>query len=229
MKPNPNKKLIVQINREKYARYPIKTDLITQKNKDLVATIKKYIQGITQPGDTLFISEKIIAIMQGRAYPIDQIKPSKIAIWLSKKVYKNPAGIGLASPETMQLAIEEVGLWRIILAALAAFITKLFGIRGVFYLIAGEKARGIDGPVDYAIPPYNTYASKIPKNPKKTAERISQAVNLPVAIVDVNDLGARILGASQGVNKNILIKALQDNPLGQTDESTPIGILRKVF
>ncbi len=228
MEPNPNKNLIIQVNGHKYARYPVRTDLITPKDKNPAQLIKKYVQGKVQAGDIVFISEKIIAIMQGRAYPIGEIKPSKIATWLSKRVYKNPAGIGLSCPETMQLAIEEVGLWRILLAALAALFTKPFGIRGVFYLIAGEKARGIDGPVPYAIPPYNTYASKIPKNPKQTAKKISQEIKFPVAIVDVNDLGARILGASQEVDKKTLMKALRDNPLGQTDESTPIGILRKI-
>ncbi len=228
MEANPNKKLVVEIDGQKYARYPVRTDLITPKDKNPAQVIKKYIQGIVRAGDIVFVGEKVIAIMQGRAYPISQIKTSRIAAWLSQRVYKNPAGIGLASPETMQLAIEEVGLWRIALAGLAALITKPFGIRGVFYLIVGEKARGIDGPVPYAIPPYNTYASKIPEKPQETAEQISREIGLPVAIVDANDLGIRVLGASQGTDKKLLLKALKDNPLGQTDESTPIGILRKI-
>ena len=225
---NPGKKLIIKINGEEYARYPVKTHLITPEDKNPVEIIKKYINGLTKVGDIIFISEKIIAITQGRAYPISEIKASKIANWLSKKVYDNPGGIGLASPETMQLAIEEVGLWRILLAGFVSFTTKPFGIRGIFYIIAGDRARGIDGPVPYAIPPYNRYASKIPLNPKKVAIEISEEIGMPTAIVDANDLGVRILGASKGVNKKILIKALKDNPLGQCDESTPIGILRKL-
>ena len=228
MEPNPEKKLIIEIEGKKYARYPVKTELITPKDKNPAKVIEKYIKEVSKEGDTIFISEKIISIMQGRAYPIDKIKPSKIAAWLSGKVYKNPGGIGLASPETMQLAIEEIGILRIFLAAFVSSITKLFGIKGAFYLIAGDRARGIDGPVPYAIPPYNTYASKIPLHPKKTAEEISKKIGLPTAIVDANDLGARILGASKKVNKKILLKALKDNPLGQCDESTPIGILRKL-
>ncbi|OPL12093.1 MAG: F420-0--gamma-glutamyl ligase [Firmicutes bacterium ML8_F2] len=228
MKANPGKKLVLQINGEKYARYPIKTELITPNDRNFPKVIKKYLEGKLRAGDIVFVGEKIIAIMQGRAYPVSEIKPSPMAAWLSRKVYRNPAGIGLASPETMQLAIEEIGLWRILLAGLAALITKPFGIRGIFYLIAGEKARGIDGPVSYAIPPYNTYASKIPKKPGQAAEQISQKINSPVAIVDANDLGVRILGASQGIDKKLLLKALKDNPLGQTDESTPIGVLRKL-
>lgn len=225
---NPGKNLIITINDEKYARYPVKTHLITPKDKNPAEIIKKYTKGLLKKGDTVFISEKIIAIMQGRAYPINKIKASKIAHWLSKRVYKNPGGIGLASPETMQLAIEEVGLWRILLAGFASLITKPLGIRGLFYIVAGDKARGIDGPVPYAIPPYNTYASKIPLKPKIVAIEISKKIGFPTAIVDANDLGARILGASKGVNKKILIKALKDNPLGQCAESTPIGILRKL-
>ncbi len=225
---NPGKNLIVKINGEKYARYPVKTALITLKDKNPAEIIKKYINGFTQKGDIIFISEKIIAIIQGRAYPINEIKASKIADWLSRRVYRNPGGIGLASPETMQLAIEEVGLGRIFLASFISLITKPLGMRGMFYIIAGDKARGIDGPVPYAIPPYNTYASKIPLKPQKIAVEISKKIGFPTAIVDANDLGVRILGASNEIDKKILIKALKDNPLGQCDESTPIGILRKL-
>jgi len=225
---NPGKNLIIEINGEKYARYPVKTHLITLKDKNPAEIIKKYTKDLLKEGDIIFISEKIIAIIQGRAYPISEIKTSKIANWLSRRVYKNPGGIGLASPETMQLAIEEVGLWRIFLAGFTSLITKPLGIKGMFYIVAGDKARGIDGPVPYAIPPYNTYASKIPLKPQKVAIEISKKIGFPTAIVDANDLGVRMLGASNGVNKKILIKALKDNPLGQCDESTPIGILRKL-
>lgn len=228
MNSNPGKKLIIEINRERYARYPVKTDLITPKDKDLIGIIKKNIDGLLEEGDIVFISEKIVAITQGRAYPINEIKASKIAAWLSKRVYRNPGGIGLASPETMQLAIEEIGILRILLAGFISLITKPLGIRGMFYIVAGDKARGIDGPVSYAIPPYNNYASKIPLHPQKIAVEISKEIGFPASIVDANDLGIRILGASKGIDKKILIKALKDNPLGQCDESTPIGILRKL-
>ncbi len=229
MQPNPGKKLIIKINNKKFARYPIKTSLITSENKNLVKLIKKYTKGLLKTGDILFIAEKIVAISQNRAYPVKDIRPSKIATFLSKYVYKNPAGIGLASPETMQLAIEETGLMRILFAAIIGFLTKLIGIKGVFYKIAGDQARGIDGPVPYAIPPYNKYASKAPKNPQKAAKSLSMAIKYPIAIIDANDLGIRVLGvSSRAINKKMLIKALKDNPLGQTDEKTPIGILREI-
>lgn len=242
LQPNPKRKLIIEVGGQKYARYPVKTRLVTPKDKDPAKIVGEYTRGLTQAGDIIFVSEKMVAITQGRAKPVNEIKPSWWAEWLSKHVYRNPAGIGLAAPETMHLAIEEVGLWRILLAASAAAVTKPLGIKGLFYYIAGEQARSIDGPVPYAIPPYNTYASKGPANPEKVAEKISRKINLPVAIVDANDLGVRVLGVSptpvassdlRGVNKKIvdkkfIAKAIRDNPLGQCDESTPIGILRKV-
>ncbi len=228
LNPNPNKKIIIKVNSKKFARYPIKTKLIIKEDKDLVKLIKKHIKEFLREGDIVFIAEKIVAISQGRAYPIDEIKPSKLATFLSKYVYKNPAGIGLASPKTMQLAIEEVGALKIIIAAFLGALSKLFKIRGVFYKIAGDQARGIDGPVPYAIPPYNKYASKAPKHPKKVAKKLSGALECNIAIVDANDLGVRVLGVSKGVNKKIVEKALRDNPLGQTDQSTPIGILREI-
>ena len=55
-----------------------------------------------------------------------------------------------------------------------------------------------------------------------------RSLGAPVAIVDINDLGANILGFSEKQpSMDWLAKALGDNPLGQGGESTPMGILRK--
>ena len=49
-----------------------------------------------------------------------------------------------------------------------------------------------------------------------------------VAIVDINDLGANILGFSEKEpSMDQIAKILGDNPLGQSSESTPMGIIRK--
>jgi hypothetical protein len=36
------------------------------------------------------------------------------------------------------------------------------------------------------------------------------------------------MGASKGVDRELVVKALKDNPLGQTNEQTPFGILREI-
>ena len=148
---------------------------------------------------------------------------------LSKYVTKTPIGIGLGSPQTMQLAIEEVGILRILFSAFFGVIFKLFGIKGIFYILAGDKARSIDGAVPYAIPPYNKYVSKGPINANEVAKKISDRLGgVKVAIVDANDIGVNILGSTPGLDRKFVARAIKDNPLGQTDECTPVGIIREI-
>ncbi len=229
LQPNKGKNLIIEVNGKRFARYPVRTKLITPEDKDISIIVAEYAKKYLEPEDIVFISEKAVAVTQGRSYPLKEIKASKLAKFLSKYVTKTPIGIGLGSPETMQLAIEEVGILRIIFSAIAGGILKIFGIKGVFYMLAGSGARAIDGAVPYAIPPYNTYVSKGPVDAEKVAHNISEKLNVKVAIVDANDFGVNILGSTPGVDRKLVAKALKDNPLGQTDEQTPIGILREVI
>jgi len=226
--PNKGKNLVITVDGKEYARYPVKTKLITPQDTDIISIAHEYARSHVKPGDVLFISEKAVSITQGRSYHIDDIKPSWLAKKLSAFVMKTPAGIGLGSPQTMQLAIEEVGLLRILLAAMIGALGKIFGLRGLFYTVAGHGARSIDGAVPYAIPPYNHHVSKGPVHANEVAQKIAHLLNVGVAIVDANDLGVNILGTSQGVNKKFVTAAIKDNPLGQSDEQTPIGIIREV-
>lgn len=229
LKPNPDKNLIIEIDGRKFARYPVKTKLITPEDRDVSFIMRQYAKEYLLPGDIVFVSEKAVAVTQGRSYHINDVKVSWLANFLSKFVTRTPVGIGLGSPQTMQLAIEEVGVLRILFSAFFGAIFKLVGIRGVFYILAGSKARSIDGAVDYAIPPYNKYVSKGPANPNQVAKQISERLGgAKVAIVDANDLGVNILGSTSDVDKKFVARAIKDNPLGQTDECTPVGIIREI-
>lgn len=228
LNPNPGKNLIIEVDGKRFARYPVKTKLITPEDKDISPITKEYVARYLLPKDIIFISEKVVSVTQGRSYPKKEIVAGKMANFLSRFVTKTPIGIGLGSPETMQLAIEEVGLLRILLASFFGAFFKIFNIKGVFYIIAGSKVRSIDGAVEYAIPPYNTYVSKGPMMANKVAEKVSKELKTPVVIVDANDFGINILGASQGIDKKLVIKIIKDNPLGQSDEQTPIGIIREI-
>lgn len=229
LKANKNKNLIIEIDGKRFARYPVKTKLITPEDKDISVIVRQYAQELLLPDDIVFVSEKAVAVTQGRSYHLDSIKPSKMAIFLSKYVTKTPIGIGLGSPQTMQLAIEEVGILRILFSAFFGAIFKALGVKGVFYILAGDKARSIDGAVPYAIPPYNKYVSKGPVNPDKVAKEISEKLGgVKVAIVDANDIGVNILGVTSGLDRKFVARAIKDNPLGQTDECTPVGIIREI-
>ncbi len=82
---------------------------------------------------------------------------------------KTPAGIGLGIPETMEMALRECGVLRILFAALVSFLGKLIGRKGDFYRVAGYKASSIDGPTPNTLPPYNKYVVLGPADPDRVA------------------------------------------------------------
>ena len=224
---NPGKELLRTVDGVTYQRIPVKTHLITKADK-MEDVVLQYAKDKMQEGDILFISEKAVACTQNRAIPMEDIKPRKLAVTLSRYVTKTPAGIGLGIPETMEMALQECGTLRILFAAFCSVIGKILGKKGWFYIVAGPKARGIDGPTEGTIPPYDHYVVLTPADPTGTAKRLAQALGYPVAIVDINDLGANILGFSEKEpSMAFLAKALGDNPLGQGEECTPMGILRR--
>lgn len=229
-KPNDDKNLEIVVNGESYQRLPIKTHVV-MPNDNILTIIDQYVPEHLEDGDILFITEKIVAITQGRAYPIKDVKPRKLAYTLSKHVTKTPHGIGLGMPETMEMALRECGTPRILFAAGVSALGKIVGRKGDFYNVAGYKARSIDGPTNGTIPPYNEYVVLGPENPDEVAKEVKKYLNknIEVVIVDINDLGGNILGASSKlVDLNLMVKILKDNPLGQKSQSTPMGIIRKV-
>lgn len=226
--PNEGKDLVIQTSDGEYARYPIKTSLI-MNGDNLESIFTDYVNSYLAPDDIICISEKVVAITQGRAFPISEIKVSWMANFLCKFVYKSPYGIGLGSPWTMELAIRDIGLPIVLFAALCSAVGKLFGIRGVFYKIVGTKGRAIDGPCDCTIPPYNKYAKLAPENPSEVARTLSKHTGHEVAVIDSNDLSCEVLGKSNGnLNDNLIKEIFKDNPLGQSSEQTPIAIVRKL-
>ncbi len=226
---NDGKNEVREVDGVKYRRLAIRTHLITIED-DIVDVVMKYAPPETlEPGDIVFITEKAVGCTQGRAIKLSDIHPRPLARFLSNHVTKTPAGIGLGMPETMEMALQEVGTPRILLAAAAGALGKLLGRRGWFYVVAGRKAASIDGPCSYTIPPYNEYVSLAPAEPDEVARRIADAIGYPVAIADLNDLGGEILGTSDPkMDRALLVRILKDNPLGQEGQQTPMGIIRRV-
>lgn len=227
---NEGKALEVDIDGQRWQRIPIKTHVVTADD-DIVEVVARYARETVQPGDVLFVTEKIVAITQGRSYPVDEIAARPLAHTLSKYVTKTSHGIGLGIPQTMEMALREVGTPRILVAAAIAAVSKAIGRKGDFYRIAGPKARGIDGPTHNTIPPYNTQVVLVPENPDAVAAELKAALGgiADVAIVDINDFGGNILGATVPKSGHAtLTRILADNPLGQGHQSTPLGVIRPV-
>ncbi len=221
---------IMDVDGKIFARMPVKTHLISA-GEDIAEVIHRYTSNLLEPEDIVFVSEKATAASQGRAFYLTDIKPSWMAKVLSRYVKKVPYGIGLGSPYTMEMAIRECGLLRILFAAAVHVISKyILGRDGDFYRVAGMQAALIDGPVEYALPPFNRMVVLGPKDPEGVAQRISDTIGgVKVCIVDVNDIaGAWVIGASKGVDRKLVSQIIDDNPLGQTDEQTPLGIIRQI-
>jgi F420-0:gamma-glutamyl ligase len=217
----------VEVDGIHYARIPVKTHVITSADK-LPDIFEAYVKPVVLPDDIAFISEKAVSCTQSRAFPVADIKARPLARFLCRFVLKTPYGIGLGMPETMEMALRECGIVRILFAAIVSAVGKLFGRRGWFYRVAGSKARDIDGPCEYTLPPYNNYVVLGPLDPEDAAKTAATAAGCRVMVVDVNDLGGNILGCShEDIDTKLMLKILADNPLGQSTQQTPIGIIRR--
>lgn len=227
-KPNPGKNLTADTDWGTYARYPIPTHVVMKEDK-MTDILDKYVMPYIEKDDMLFISEKIVAITQGRAYDIKDIKVSRLAKFLVKFVHKSDAGIGIGAPSTMELCIRECGRFKVLFAGMIAAVCKIFGKRGVFYNMLGMKARAIDGPSKDNVPPYDHYAKLAPDKPDEAAREIADYIGCEVVIVDANDLGCNTLGRStKDISENFVEQLYHDNPHDQGLLMTPLGIVRKV-
>jgi hypothetical protein len=220
----------VQVNGDTYMRIPIKTHLIS-KDDQLMDVVSKYTKDLIKPGDLIFVTEKVVAITQGRSIPIEDVNPGKLARILSTYTKNASDCVNLCIPETMQIAINECGVFRMVRAVLKSCLYSKFGKKGVFKEVAGYKAISIDAPSPDDIPPYNTHIILAPLRPDSVAVELSELYDdVQVAIVHNDDYNRSVLGVSHSsMNLNRIEKILKDNPLGQRHEQTPIGIIRKVI
>ncbi len=252
---NPDKNLDIDLSDTLIARrYPIQTGKFTE-DISIVPSILGYVTEFFEALDAalaknagdhrmategrtwnLAVSEKIIAIMQGRAYFVWDIHPSWAAIQLSKRVTKTPAGIGLGDPVTMQLAIQEAGLPRVAFAAAVGAMGKLVKRHGLFYQLVGHNIRAIDGPTEYSVYPANVSAKLPPDRPDEVAHELSKAIRgaLPerwvdtfagTVVMDANDLGRNCLGKDAPQSNEHYEQQFADNPLGQGRQQTPLCVV----
>lgn len=228
MNPNLNKNLVIKVRDKFFLRYPIKTHLIT-KDDQLPEIIKKYVLQDLQSGDIVVMSERMVAITQGRLIHESEIKAGWLAKFLIKFIKKWPNDPGFRNAKKMQVVINMVGVWRVLLAAIVSALTKPFGIRGLFYIICGHNVSEIDGFASGTIPPYDQYAVLGPENPDLVCNNLAKEFGKAFAIVDANNIDVAVLGASNNlpITKQELRLAFIDNPIGQGLEQTPICIVRE--
>lgn len=243
--PNAGKSLLIEVAGQRWARIPLRTQAF-EGGEDFAALIAGHVAaaieavrdapelrpGLTRPWFVV-VGEKIIAIAQGRFTFWWDIEPGWWARTLSRFVLKLPTGVGLSSPWTMQLAIQEAGLPRILLAAAVSAVGKAVGRRGWFYRVAGHGVNAIDGPGGKVVYPGNASAKLPPRDPDRASSDIRRAVRnavLPesadrlagVVIIDANDLGRNVLGRDTDRDDDFFLQLFADNPAGQDRQQTPI-------
>lgn len=227
-RPNPGKKLIIQINGEKWARYPVRTHFITLKDS-IEEIVVKYVLPVAKEFDIVVFGQKIISILQRRIIYKKDVKVGFWAKFLSKFAKKTPYGFSVGNPLKMQVAINLAGLPRILFAGICSGVFKFFGISGMFYRIVDHQINQLDGFYGEAFPQYAEMGILGPVEADILCNRLKNKYGFSSVVADINDLGGNILGKSSDLKgkEKLILKILKDNPAGQSAEQTPILILRK--
>ena len=208
-----------------WVRLMIRTHVI-QPGEDIAAVVQRYAGPHLRLGDWVFVGQKAVSISQRRLVYERAVRPRPLAVLLSSHVKRTPYGRGLGRPATMEVALREAGTLRILAAAAVHVLGRPLHRSGDFYRVAGRRVASIDGVTDWALPPFNRYIVLHPTDADGAARRIADRVGAPAAIVDLNDLGGAVLGASDGLDRALVLRVLADNPLGQGPFRTPLGIAR---
>ena len=213
---NPEKPLTLTIAGKEYYRCPIHTRLV-KVGDNLSQLVEEYVSPYFEEGDCVYISEKIVSLCQRDIIPKEDVKLSWTAKFLSRFASTNDsAGVGVHNVYKMQVAILLCGKPKVIFAALAAGVARLFGKRGVFYEITGPQVAGLDGFYSTYFEDYKNFGILSPKDPDKAAARVEAETGVHCCVADINDFGGEVLAVSlkSPMDKALLQKLLKDNPAG---------------
>ncbi len=219
----------ITIEGVEYERIPIKSRLIGFGEK-LETVLNENVKPFWKEGDWVVLSQKLVAVCGNNVRHISTVKVSWLARFIVKGVKKHKNMTAWSRPEKMQLAIEIAGVWRIIPAMVIGAFGKLIGVRGLFWIIAGNHVSEIDGFIPEDMYPYTEYAVLPPPHPQNICEEVEKNTGMSAVLVDANFINVEVLGVSNGVglDKKTIRKILLDNPLGQGNKMTPFVLVRKI-
>ena len=201
---------------------PIRTHILGSLD-DPIEILKSYMPLNCISTDILAIGESPLAVMQGRYINYRNINASLISRLICKGFHPTSS---LATASGMQTLINISGPTRVIISWLIGGIFKFFGIKGMFYRLAGEQARLIDD-ITGTTPPYDKSIVLGPKDTQNFCIKAAKSLNINVAVVDVNDLGrVKILSTSNVNNAEIIKRSLTSNPAGNANQQTPLVLIR---
>lgn len=217
-------------NGKKYDRFAIQTHFV-EVGESQVELIEKYVRPLYQEGDMVSFGAKVMAMCTNNVKTREQVKPGFWANLLWRFAGINHTGVGMHEPYKLQLVIDMCGLPRVLLAVVCSAVTKLFGIKGVFYKVCGQGVGGIDGfYFRSSFERYKELALINPPNPVELCNELEKATGIPVVLMDANDIEQNQLGKCDSfpLTDDEIQDAMQDNPSGQGDELTPLILIRPV-
>ncbi len=212
----------------RYQRFAIQTHFV-ERRESQIALVERYVLPLYQPGDVLAFGAKVMAMCTDSVREKKDVKPGFWANRLWRFAGINHTGVGMHEPHKLQLVIDLCGLPRVLTAAAVSAVTRPFGVRGLFYKICGQGVGGIDGfYFRSSFDLYKELALINPDQPVALCNEIEQALQLPVVLMDANDIEQNQLGKSDGcpLSDAQIQDALGDNPFGQGDELTPLILIR---
>jgi hypothetical protein len=178
---------------------------------------------IPQPDDVMVICETPLAITQGRIVRLDDLRVSRGARILNWFMHVDSS---IGTVYGMQTAINLAGFWRILGSLVVAAPLRLLGRHGDFYRMAGRQVAWIDD-VTGTMPPYTQDIILGPEDPDRVSRAMAAALGCGAAVVDANDYGNfEIMGASPGIDEDMVGQMMRRNPQGNDDEQTPLVLVR---
>lgn len=178
---------------------------------------------VPRPDDVMVICETPLAICQGRVVRLDDLRVSRGARVINWFMNVDSS---IGTVYGMQTAINLAGFWRVFGSMLVAAPLRLFGRRGDFYRMAGRQVAWIDD-VTGTMPPYTQDIVLGPHDPEGVAKAAAKALGCGAAVVDANDYGNfEIMGASPGIDEEMVGQMMRRNPQGNDDEQTPLVLVR---
>lgn len=200
----------------------VKTHLLCPVD-DPTEVVRRYALPHAQPGDIVTIGESPLAVIQRRFHDPRMLRRTWPATRLAQFMHGEGA---LGTAGGMRALMNEHGAWRVFGALVGGAVGKAARQPGWFYRLAGDQARLVDD-VTGTLPPYDNFVVVGPARADEVCAAITAGTGLLAAIVDANDLGkVDIVGASPGVDHQLVREALRANPAGNADETTPVVLIR---
>jgi len=212
----------------KWERSLVHTHLIHIK-EPLEPLLEELVLPELGEGDWVAMSEKVVAISEGRVIHRSVVRPGPLAKLIVKGTRKYDNDVAFSDPHKMQVAIMQTGSARAAFAMVVGGLTKLFGRHGDFYRIAGHRISEIDGFNPDTVAPFDEFAMLGPADPDKACASYAKVLGHPVVIIDGNNINVEVLGMSPDlpVDRATARLILLDNPMGQADELTPFVIVHR--